>query len=92
MDIKEPRGQIVEPQINARWQVRAFAEEMERVLRANDCKGGWSDCQVSYLQHRLVEEMGEYFRSLEMNVQPTWRQRELVDIANFCMMLWDRTK
>ena len=75
-----------------RGQLQSFAEAMEEVLKRNDYKSGWQDCKVSYLQHRLVEEMGEYFRSLEMDVQATWRQKELVDIANFCMMLWHRTK
>ena len=74
-------------------QVIAFAKAMDDVLTRNDHKGGWdkSNCSVEYLQHRLVEEMGEYFRSLEMDVQPSWRQKELLDIANFCMMLWDRS-
>lgn len=74
-------------------EVMAFAKDMDDVLTKNDNKGGWKEdnCTIEYLQHRLVEEMGEYFRSLEMNVNPSWKKRELLDIANFCMMLWDRS-
>jgi len=92
-DKKELKGEQILPIVDARWQVRAFAEAMEEVLKKNDHKGGWSsnECTIEYLQHRLVEEMGEYFRSLEMDVQPSWRQKELLGIANFCMMLWDRS-
>jgi len=82
-----------------REEVRLFAEEMEKVLQANDYKGGWDEahCTMSYLEHRLVEEVGEYFRKLEHRLIEDGyitiddRRIELVDIANFCMMLWDRT-
>lgn len=74
-------------------QVIAFAKAMDEVLTKNDHKGGWQEdnCTIEYLQHRLVEEMGEYFRSLEMDVLSSWRKKELVDVANFAMMLWDRS-
>ncbi len=76
-----------------RWQVRAFAEEMEAVLKKNDYKGGWSDCDIRYLQDRLVEEVGEYFALLSRGSLPKGEelQKELLDIANFCMMIWDRS-
>jgi len=71
--------------------VLQFASEMERVLKLNDHKGGWQECDVEYLRHRLVEEMGEYFRSIEaFTTSSKIQQKELVDIANFAMMLWDR--
>jgi NTP pyrophosphatase (non-canonical NTP hydrolase) len=37
----------------------AFAQEMERVLRANDYKGGWQTCQLPWLLSRLCEEAAE---------------------------------
>ena len=81
-----------------RQEVLRFTDEMERVLKENDHKGGWSDCPIEYLQARLVEELGEYFRSVAINIdyqkqygkQKPIASKELVDIANFAMMLWDR--
>lgn len=75
-------------------QVIAFAKAMDEVLSRNDHKGGWQDCDIEYLRHRLVEEMGEYFALLSCSKEAWTKERdkkELVDISNFCMMLWDRS-
>ena len=58
------------------------------------------DCEIQYLQARLVEELGEYFRSVAINIdyQTSYGKhkpiasKELIDIANFAMMLWDRSQ
>lgn len=79
-----------------REEVKKFAEEMESVLKENDYKGGWDRCSISWLEKRLIKEVGEYAessmlvddegdRSFEQD-----RKKELVDIANFCMMLHSR--
>lgn len=78
--------------------VIAFAKAMDDVLTDNDHKGGWGDCAIGYLQARLVEEMGEYFRSVAISTDyrgsygkaKPINLKELIDIANFAMMLWDR--
>jgi len=85
--------------------VLKFASEMERVLKENDSKGGWQDCDINYLRFRLMEEIGEYFAWQASDTDACgdkitaeeWREKnkdrvkkELVDIANFCLMLWDR--
>ncbi len=90
---REPIGKPKEQIVDARWQVRAFAEEMEQILRENDHKGGWQDCDVKYLQARLIEEVGEYFALVAKGSMARGKsfQKELIDIANFCMMLWDRS-
>lgn len=61
-----------------------FAEAMEGILRQNDYKGGWSAdmCAIGYLEDRLVQEVGEYFGNRGI--------KELLDIANFAMMIWSR--
>ena len=67
-----------------RKAVREFAEAMEGVLQSNDAKGGWGEgkCDIEYLEQRLLDEVDE------------WKQfespYELLDIANFCMMLYHR--
>ena len=77
-----------------REAVKTFAEAMEATLVENDHKGGWSEdkCSLEYLEYRLIEEVGEYFAirakggvESYFNVEP-----ELVDIANFAMMLYHR--
>lgn len=85
-------------------QVIAFAKAMDEVLCKNDHKGGWGDdkCSRQYLRARLVGELGEYFDRLATFIDdiPSGHsdihdieltQKELVDIANFAMMLWDRS-
>ena len=79
-------------------QVIAFAKAMDEVLCKNDHKGGWQDCDINYLRTRLVEEMGEYFAwcsrgspsALNLSEHKQMK-KELIDIANFAMMLWDRS-
>lgn len=88
----------------AHHQVIAFAKAMDEVLCDNDHKGGWGEdmCSKQYLRSRLVEELGEYFGRLATFIDdiPSGHsdihdvelaKKELVDIANFAMMLWDRS-
>ena len=77
-------------------QVIAFAKAMDDVLCNNDHKGGWQNCDINYLRFRLVEEMGEYFAWV--NGDDGWKEekikqmkKELLDIANYALMLWDRS-
>ena len=84
-----------------RREVLRFTDAMESILQKNDYKGGWQDCNIQFLRARLIEELGEYFARVAINIEyeatkPLDRrdkeleQKELVDIANFAMMLWDR--
>ncbi len=95
-----------------RREVKKFAEEMESVLKENDYKDGWKNCDDRFLEKKLIEEFTEYFLALN---HPAWNplnvirefvnqvniaighvdttkegtKKELVDIANICMMLHD---
>jgi hypothetical protein len=73
--------QTSEP-LHIRPSVMAFAFEMEKKLRQKDVQNpeGWRYCTIEYLRGRLIEEGFEYWHSR----QP----KELIDIANFCMMVW----
>jgi len=77
------------------YQLLPFVKAMDEVLCENDHKGGWLDCDIKYLQARLVGELGEYFELVSRGsaiTHPSDRYRkELIDIANFAMMLWDRS-
>jgi hypothetical protein len=50
---------VIEDATHVRPAVLWFACEMERQLKANDHKGGWSDCTDDYLLAKLDEEVGE---------------------------------
>ena len=69
-----------------REEIRKFAEEMERIMSENDAKKGdsWKRCDVRFLDDRLKEEFSEWDNTNKAG------NKELVDIANFCMMLWNR--
>ncbi len=78
-----------------RPEVRAFAELMERVLRANDRKGGWKHMKPPALLRRLDEEVAELHGAVNIPRQPltpiehTWVAREAADVANFAMFIAD---
>jgi len=68
--------------------VEKFAEAMTLVLSEHaDEKGdSWKRCDIAFLQAKLQEEVKEY-----QDASGSFRKaQELVDIANFCMMLYHR--
>jgi hypothetical protein len=78
-----------------RPEVRAFANLMERELRANDHKGGWAREHPGPLMDRLWEEAHElsvYFGPGSRTDYSTWSAQigaEAADVANFAMMIAD---
>lgn len=86
--------------VDIRPQVRTFAGAMEVILRKHDDKDGWEGCSPGWLLDQVGKELREARtayreRYLRTVVQPEAAeaikalQDETVDIANFCMMLWD---
>jgi hypothetical protein len=83
-----------EKKVTPRKELTAFARAMEKVLRQNDWKHGWENDSVKALVDRIWDEIREMEVAMS-NYQkncalPEDAQKELVDIANFCMMAWDR--
>jgi len=73
-----------------RPEIQQFAEEMEKVMAKHDQKKGdtWKEPDErndTFLWGKLKEEYLECV-SAENEEGP----RELVDLANICMMLWTR--
>ena len=67
--------------------VEWFAQQMERVLRQNDYKGGWQEMFIEDLIDRLHEEVSE----LETcGCKPRRIIKEAADVANFAMMIADQ--
>ena len=82
-----------------REEVIEFAEAMESVLRDNDHKRRWQKEPLDYLYNRHVEEFEEVRVEAEalgrLEVNPITGdsaalRKELIDVANFCMMLYCR--
>lgn len=79
-----------------RKEVKWFADEMEKILKKNDHKGGWEQEDLDYLFTCLKEEVKELRKKLPKD----WLQwlydsienpkeiiKECVDIADFAMMI-----
>jgi hypothetical protein len=84
--------------LELRPAVAAFAQLMERQLRANDHKGGWEYEHPNDLHSRLLEE-AEELKVAIYNRQRTKKYEraesaecvglEAADVANFAMMIAD---
>ena len=75
--------------INARQAVVEFATAMEAKLRKNDHKTSWRELPVEALRRLMMLEVEEYNVAREF-FGADEAANELVDIANFAMMLRDR--
>lgn len=75
--------------------VQRFAEAMEKLLRENDHKNGWEHLTNSQIFSRITDERDELLIAL---TDPADFSRgckvrhEAVDLANFCMMLFDNNQ
>lgn len=72
-------------------EVLSFAQLMQIKLDENSHKGGWDQCHIGYLMQRLEEEMGELKDALSDANEGEEVGLEAADVANFAMMIADRT-
>lgn len=77
-----------------RPEIMEFAEAMELTMRKHDAKKGdsWKDCTISFLGRKLQEEYNETeheFYNLLFSSSNNLKS-ESVDLANVCMMIWNR--
>jgi len=76
-----------------REEVKQFAEEMEKILLENDFKGGWENCEISYLYCLLYAKIEKFKSLMENELYEDFKkdiQRKTIDIANYCMMIHER--
>ena len=66
-----------------------FANKCEEKLKKNDHKSDWRTLPVEALVRKLEIEIEEFKVALQYEGVEDARN-ELVDVANFAMMLWDR--
>ena len=73
--------------------IKIFAEAMEKKMAEKDYHKGdsWKQCPEQVLRLGLSGEIDEW-RQLKLHDPKNHNKEvvELVDIANFCMMLWNR--
>ena len=78
-----------------RKSVLWFAEQMELTLRKHDGRGGWLDENLDYLIDRLQEEVDELRDVLQDHPMSDEKLAAIIgeccDVANFAMMIADRT-
>jgi hypothetical protein len=71
-----------------RWPLWLFAVACETKLKKHDGDWGdvWKTCDADLLHGKLFEELGEWIKTGQVD------RKELVDVANMCMMLWYRSR
>lgn len=76
-----------------------FAGEMERQLRENDHKPGWSDDSLRHLAERMRTELREVENIVDGRAVRGYATEQLLtiiaecaDVANFAMMVADNAK
>jgi NTP pyrophosphatase (non-canonical NTP hydrolase) len=95
IDLKDAlKGAVIEADTSSGVQkcVKEFALEMEKKLKANEHKPGWSDCEMTHLFRRLEEELRELIRAIATLEDCNKVISEAADVANFAMMVADRYK
>lgn len=75
--------------VELRPQLAWFAEEMEKVLQANDHKGGWEDMTPWEIHWRIAEEFEEVTQALGRGSPNYEIVKELCDVACLCMFMAD---
>lgn len=77
-----------------RPEVAKFAWEMEKQLQANEHKGGWGECDISFLIKELMMNEIALHRDAErvhigMEEYVSSVIRRAANVANFAMMIAD---
>lgn len=90
--------------MKVRNEVSWFAEQMEKKLKANDDKEGWSYCSKDDLLDSMKDELGEMIEQASRigyscfcghsisNKDVQTLIDECADIANYAMMIADNAK
>lgn len=87
--VKLPEHNVKLPEGVVRSVLYYFMWDMERKLRKNDHKTGWRHLPIEALFKMLMLEIEEFKVAHEF-LNKDEARKELVDVANFCMILWDR--
>ena len=82
--------------INIRLSLSIFSTKLERRLREHDSDYGpvgWlhEDCSISYLHRQIMSKMSK-LTAMVYDCNSREMEKEVLDIANFCMMISDRIR
>lgn len=77
----------VDPTLRAPLQL--FVRAMEEKLRKNDHKTAWRNLPVEALFKQMILEIEEYKLAVEF-LPVAEARKELIDVANFSLIVWDR--
>lgn len=87
IDKDEKKDGSLEPK--PRYVLQRFAAVMEAKLLKNDYKTSWRDLPVEALLRLLKIELQEFEVAVDF-LSVADARKELVDVANFTLILWDR--
>lgn len=73
---------------DVRPEVKKFAIAMEKMLRKNAYKGSWLKETPSYFVNRIIAHCGQLCDDV-LYEELYDSMIDCVDIANYCMMLYD---
>lgn len=82
-------GYRADDQVQRREALTKFVDQMELKLRKNEHKRNWRDKPIEALFKLLLLEVEEFKVAHEF-FSVDEAKGELVDVANFAMMVWDR--
>lgn len=82
-------GYRADDSVGRREALTAFVNHMELKLRKNDHKKNWREKPIEALHQLMLLELKEFEVALEFFTIEEAKP-ELVDVANFAMILWDR--
>jgi len=83
------RGYRAGDVIDKRASLTLFTDQMELVLRRHDHKTGWRERPIRALVELLFLEVAEFKVAFE-HFEVSESRKELIDMANFCLICWDR--
>ena len=82
-------GYRIDKGLEQREALRRFSSDMEQKLRKNDWKTDWRSLPLIALFRKLLIEIEEF--KVSFDYYPVGEaKRELVDIANFALIVYDR--
>lgn len=82
-------GYRADDQVARRAALAAFVNEMELVLRRHDHKTSWRERPIDALIRLMLLELEEFKVAYE-HFEVKEARKELVDLSNYCLIVYDR--
>jgi hypothetical protein len=89
LDLLVCEGWRADDEVQRREALVKFTEAMELVLRKHDKKTTWRERPIEALIKLMLLEIEEFRVAFEF-FEIKEARHELIDIANYCLICWDR--